>query len=810
MINIDVFNGFCATHPYSTCTSGKELVDAFKALHGDQLLQAYRAGREAAKRMLPCICLGKHIEGAPHTRADKHYEMGHRLCFDVDVMPPYLSCAGIADRLKGYFAHITDFMDYVVVEESASGGCHIYLPIVNGIRSDIRAYFKVLHLIPDYACSNTSRIIAMTNILHGGTSYDALFRVPPQEMIDALREMLYPDGDDNGGEDTKGADKAPTTPITHNLDADLMELVVDFLIEGVLGGLPCEGSRNSGIYKLACHLYPLLQSADLMLHCLERHHYFGLSEAEARCCINSACRRLQDKGDAGLERSDALRTACMRAMTSRGEYPKLSVVYCDNDEIDTDSYSVSTDIQLVSADDNADVDVDDNTDDDADDNAAVDTDDDAEFDIFGEVPPEMPPLQELPGYIRLILKGLPPKTWAHVIVTLEPLAHTYLLDAWTVGLAGSTLYLGSGAMAISAAPMCSGKSSRNLPLKFLKSRLLAEDAASRLAIEEWKSLPRSERDSQPRPKHISHICGSDASSASLVKRLKELPEGALYIDCDEISMLCALSTNSSEPHTPLLLAYDRQLQTVERSSEDSVDGCVEMRLNLSAQGTQMALNQYIGRNGWVNGLITRLNFATIIDDPFDESEFVYKPYPADYQEKLDVFIDRLCASANQEIHCPKLDEFCRDIQRRFLAIAKREHNEVLRIAARRQSLNIQRAAYLYYILEGKKLTARLRTFIEWRANYSLWALFYCCGRVIEEQQKQMEIAVSASKRRGPASTLSNMPEEVTLEVIAASRAKEGKDADITTCKKMISTWVGRGLLVPHPDKKGVYVNKLKV
>ena len=424
----------------------------------------------------------------------------------------------------------------------------------------------------------------------------------------------------------------------------------------------------------------------------------------------------------------------------------------------------------------------------------------------------MPDVKRLPHFVQLLIKNTPRQCQPHVLNCCEPALATYLMGTTATAIDGSILHLGSGWLSVGIAKMSTGKSSRNEPLRAIKARLKQQDDEARQKMDEWNELARCTKasDLPPRPVIQSHLLGSDCTASAMLMRLKALDTGSLLIDVDELAMLTALQTNATtEGCTPLLLAFNEEHLTVDRSSEAGVSGSVAVRLNVSAQGTPYQAARFFN-GGWHTGLISRFSFNTIIEpDLMDDDDFLYGSYKG-YTEMIAPYIDTLVAQQGKELAIKVADEHARRMRRETLQLAAEYTSEPLRVLCRRQSIIAQKRAYLYTLLEGGKWNQCLDDYLTWRYQYSLWAIFHTVGEIITREQEAEEGAFTKrTKQDGPTNWLMALPETFTLQQLTDLRKLKGATTDKKAVSKQLSNWRSRSLVTDDPDNPGTYINHKK-
>lgn len=651
----------------------------------------------------------------------------------------------------------------------------------------IREWEQVLGLPFDAKCQDTARRMFVTHELFRGEKFDLMFGTRQLtdsewqaiETLDAFIASQAPTP--NSQEPTATPSLTPYRDDTSSKnqlelpDSVSLTDVVAGVVKAVCGkDKPAEGERNETIFRAVKELsYIYGITADALVGAFSALGFYGLTKGEVTAAVASG---LKAKQFWEMKPSPVL-TEVVEGLQQETLAEAEAVDATDaTDTVATDSVELP-------------------------------------FNPFSDTPAAMPALKDMPTFARFLVKNVPLSTLPHCFNQLEPALATYLCDTTTTDINGSLLQLGSGWLAFSIAPMSSGKSSRNEPLRRIKMRMKKEDEAARQKVEEWNALARRTKteDLPEKPSFSSHLMGSDATSAALLLRLKQLKEGALLITVDEMSMLTALQSSSSDTKSPLLLAFGQEDWTVERSTELGESGSVEMRLNVSAMGTPYQAHQFF-QNGYHSGLLSRISASTILNDGFDDDDFYYKPYDDAYQDTLEKYIDKLVAQQHQHLECKAIERHVRQCRREALDLAATFESDSLRVLARRQAIIAQRRAFLYWILNDMKFTKKLEEFLTWRFRYSLWALYYTLGDIIRKEEDQ-ERGTALKKQRstaGPTNWLSLLPESFTEQQLIELRKKKSAAVDRHSVQKLLSTWKNRGYIEPDAKTPGTWHNLRKI
>lgn len=761
--------------------------------------------RSRLKKNLAYICPNAQVPDA----LNYQHLREHFPSQDVLTASPWqlLDCDDLGDFIDGEDAmqHVNERMtalgmaDYPYwMQISASDKLHIVVlmtPRQQAMRriEVIREWEQVLGLPFDYKCQDVARRMFVTHELFRGEKFDLMFGTRQLtdsewqaiETLDALIANCQAPTAPCHPEQREGS----LTPYRDDTTSkNLLELpqdvaltdVVEAVVKAVCGkDKPVEGERNETIFRAVKELsYIYGITTDALVGAFSALGFYGLTKSEVTAAVASG---LKAKQFWEMKPSPTL-TEVVEGLQQEAEAEAAEVV-AEDDATGHSATVPQSGMELP-------------------------------FNPFSDPPPAMPELKDMPTFPRFLVKNVPLSTLPHCFNELEPAIATYLCNTTTTDINGSLLQLGSGWLAFSIAPMSSGKSSRNEPLRRIKIRMKGEDEAARQKVEEWNALARRTKteDLPEKPSFSSHLMGSDATSAALLLRLKQLKEGALLITVDELSMLTALQSSSSDTKSPLLLAFSQEDWTVERSTEMGESGSVEMRLNVSAMGTPYQAHQFF-QNGYHSGLLSRISASTILNDGFDDDDFYYKPYDDAYQDTLEKYIDKLVAQQHQHLECKAIERHVKKLRRETLDLAAAFGSDSLRVLARRQCIIAQRRAFLYWILNDMKFTKKLEEFLTWRFRYGLWALYYTLGDTIRKEEEQ-ERGTALKKQRstagaGPTNWLSLLPSTFTEQQLIELRKKKSAAVDRHSVQKLLSTWKNRGYIQPDEETPGTWRNLKK-
>lgn len=402
-------------------------------------------------------------------------------------------------------------------------------------------------------------------------------------------------------------------------------------------------------------------------------------------------------------------------------------------------------------------------------------------------PPDMP--EVLPPMVEHLIKNTPIICRPSVAHGIFPPLSTHIHGVRFRMIDGS--YREPAFICVNMAPQSSGKSSINMPSKYINADIKERDEVNRRREQEWKDACKTnKKEEQPRPKNlVVQLMRSDMTNAALVQKLIDAEDFPLYSNLNELEYLKQMQINGSRDVGKLLcLAYDRADFGQERVGVQSVTGCVTLRWNINAASTiQKGISFF--RNNLLDGTLTRINFCTIMRD--ETVEYAYGDYNEEYAAVLKPYITNLNI-ANGCIHCEQALEMARRLQRKCLEMCDMAGDDVMRDFVYRAVEIAYVKAMVLYIAHNMEWDERIEEFIEWSLMYDLWCKNYFFGALLAEAN-QME---NVKQRPGQANLLDCLPNSFAIEMASQLRAERGMDAN---AKHMLSNWMTRGYIVYNHD-----------
>lgn len=323
------------------------------------------------------------------------------------------------------------------------------------------------------------------------------------------------------------------------------------------GGEPQEGERNVKLHKLAVNLRAICDNKREVLLAVMPH--FGLSEAELKSIVDSACK----------------------------EEPK-GVSKVMQNIIDTLEMSISTN--------------------EMDDAEAVDEKRGATVNV-----------RALPLGLKESLAGVPPSMHMPVLCSVLPIAAAYADQVEVEYCDGMHQRL--GLMSIIRGEQASGKSVCKNAVDVWKRQLDEEDALARKREEEWKERKKGRKANEKAPddpKVLIRMVPVTVSCSTLLKRFKNSNGHTLYSFGEELDTL--RKTNGagswSSKYDIYRLSFDQGEWGQDYNSDQAESGVVKVAYNWTMLGTDGAMRKCFKADNIENGLSSRILVAEMPDSSF--------------------------------------------------------------------------------------------------------------------------------------------------------------------------------------------------
>ena len=695
-----------------------------------ELCRLIEAGDEKLKRRLPVW--------TPHCRAFKD---NHRSI--ADALMPLQRLMLDCDE-KGHSAEILEASlrlqeqgkwKILLVEDSVRRGTHVLIELPTQMTAEEaqQRFSADVGFQADAAVKDVSRCIYMVTEAHTLYVSDELFANDSVKMINDKEEDKHSEGNYHLSSINYHLKSYPQT----FKGIPYTEIIAEWFRRK--GGEPVEGERNDKLFRLAVQLRCITDSNEA--HLLEILPRYGLGEAEMKAVIHSAC---------------------ITKYTGMSQFMERIVNHLRKMEADGAE--------------------------------TVDTVGQGSYYISLPQPPPMPPLQQCPALIRLLLSNTPevyrpavahavfPSLGVHLCRTYFPYIDNVLHEATF--------------MNVLMAPMASGKSCINEPVKYIMADIREQDEENLLREKEWKNemmTKGANKDKKKRPEGlVIQEIDADMTNAAFVQRLKDADGKFLYTKMNEIDQFDALKTSvRSKAHFQIMcLAFDPDnLYGQVRVGPNSVCERVCIRFNWNASTTIQKGKAYF-RSVVTDGPITRINFCTIPEMPIGTPMPVYGTYGESFAETLRPYIDRL-KSARGVVECRQAQKLARQLVEENADFARLSQSRVFENLSYRATVIAYLKACTLYVAQGMKWDKSIEEFVRWSLHYDLWCKMKFFGQMIEEAEMVSE---SVTQRPGPQNLLDFLPDEFTRN--DADEMRRRRQITTGSLNTMLGNWKSRGFIEP--------------
>ena len=324
------------------------------------------------------------------------------------------------------------------------------------------------------------------------------------------------------------------------------------------GGEPSEGERNKRLHQLAANLRAICDNNEEWL--LEVMPRFGLSEAEMKSIIHSACK----EPTKGSRLIDQIVNALEMGISS--------------DEIE--------DAEAVAAETGVKVNV-----------------------------------KALPIGLKESLAGVPVTMHMPVLCGVLPIAAAYADQVQIQYCDGNLQHL--GLMSIIRGEQASNKSVVKNAVDVWKRQFDEEDALARKREEEWKERKKGRKANEKAPEDphvLIRMVPVTVSCSTLLKRFKNAQGHTLYSFGEELDTL--RKTNGagswSSKYDIYRLSFDKGEWGQDYNSDAAESGVVKVAYNWTMLGTNGALRKCFKSDNIENGLSSRILVAEMPDSSFSK------------------------------------------------------------------------------------------------------------------------------------------------------------------------------------------------
>jgi hypothetical protein len=449
-------------------------------------------------------------------------------------------------------------MTILLVEESVRRGTHVLVELPEGMTADEaqRLMAEATGFEPDKAVKDVSRCIYMVPEDHTRYVSERLFEAKTTQTPSPLPLK---------GEGGHSQPEEQSTP--RPLGRGLGEGPV--LFKGIPytsiinewwslnGGEPQDGERNVKLHKLAVNLRAICDNRkEVLMQVMPR---FGLSEAEMKSIVDSACKE-PPKGI-----SKMMEKILTPLLSPEGDMP-------DDDPQDYSS-------------------------------------------PLGDLK------RGLPMGLRESLIGVPPSMQMPVLCSVLPIAAAYADQVEVEYCDGQRQRL--GLMSIIRGEQASGKSVCKNAVDIWKRQFDEEDALARKREEEWKERKKARKANEKAPddpKVLIRMVPVTVSCSTLLKRLKYANGHCLYSFGEELDTL--RKTNGagswSSKYDIYRLSFDNGEWGQDYNSDQAESGVVKVAYNWTMLGTDGAMRKCFKQDNIENGLSSRVLVAEMPDSSFQK------------------------------------------------------------------------------------------------------------------------------------------------------------------------------------------------
>ena len=510
------------------------------------------------------------------------------------------------------------------------------------------------------------------------------------------------------------------------------------------GGEPVEGERNVKLYQLAVNLRAICDNKkEVLMQVMPR---FGLSDAEMRSVIDSACK----EPPKGISK--------MMAAIVDELAPLLSP------EGDTDPKSFD-DVELQ-------------------DNRSP----------LGGL--KGGPARSLPLGLKESLIGVPPSMHMPVLCAVLPIAAAYADQVEVEYCDGQRQHL--GLMSIIRGEQASGKSVCKNAVDVWKRQFDEEDALARKREEEWKERKKSRKANEKAPEDphvLIRMLPVTVSCSTLLKRFKNASNHTLYSFCEELDTL--RKTNGagswSSKYDIYRLSFDRGEWGQDYNSDQAESGVVKVAYNWTMLGTNGAMRKCFKQDNIENGLSSRILVAEMPDSAFSKMPR-FGRRSAEDEAKIQEAVTRL-RSVSGFVDTPRLRRAIDEWVEQKRVEAAKDIDHVKDTYRKRAAVIGFRCGVIHHLLRGGSSESKSSVdFALMMADYALSQQIAAFGEALQSQYVE---ASSECQRYGcNHSVFDQLPPSFTLDDLRA--LKRGFCND-TSLRKIISRW-SRDLWIEKTDK----------
>ncbi len=626
----------------------------------------------------------------------------------------------------------------LLIEESVRRGTHVLVELPDGM--DATTAQQLMHeatgFQPDAAVKDVSRCIYMVTEEHTKYVSERLFEADPpltrqEEKATALthsaplttarRSATL----DTSSSERQGCESFPTT----FKGIPYASIIAEWWHR--TGGEPQEGERNVKLYQLAVNLRAICDNKkEVLMQVMPR---FGLSDAEMRSVIDSACKE-PPKG-----------------------ISKMMQRILENEELKMKSE------ELVSGNDGAD-----------------DPQDISRPSPFGEGTGV-----RLPIGLKESLKGVPPSMHMPVLCAVLPIAAAYADGVEVEYCNGQLQHL--GLMSIIRGEQASGKSVCKNAVDVWKRQFDEEDALARKREEEWKERKKSRKANEKAPEDphvLIRMVPVTVSCSTLLKRFKNANNHTLYSFGEELDTL--RKTNGagswSSKYDIYRLSFDRGEWGQDYNSDQAESGVVKVAYNWTMLGTEGAMRKCFKQDNIENGLSSRILVAEMPDSSFSKMPR-FGRRSAEDEARIQEAVTRL-RSVSGLVDTPRLRKAIDEWVEQKRVEAAKDIDHVKDTYRKRAAVIGFRCGVIHHLLRGG--SSESKSSIDFAVMMAEYALSQQIAAFGEALQSQYVEASGECQRYGcNHSVFDQLPPTFTLDDLRALKRGFCSDGSL---RKIISRW----------------------
>ena len=544
-------------------------------------------------------------------------------------------------------------LETLMIEESVRRGTHVLVELPEGMTAEEAQELmkEATGFEPDAAVKDVSRCIYMV----------------PEDHTKYVSEKLFSPSQSN--QSTQSTQRTPSPQFTFK-GIPYSTIIREYWLR--TGGEPQVGERNVKLHKLAVHLRSICDNRkEVLLAVMPR---FGLSEAEVRSIVDSACKE-PPKGISRMMDSIIKSEEARRKM----------------EEQEAEAVAEEIGVKLN--------------------------------------------VRSLPIGLKESLAGVPVAMQMPVLCAVMPIAAAYADGVEVEYCDGFRQHL--GLMSIIRGEQASGKSVCKSAIDVWKRQFDEEDAVARKREEAWKERKKGRKANEKAPddpKVLIRMVPVTVSCSTLLKRLKNAKGHCLYSFCEELDTL--RKTNGagswSSKYDIYRLSFDKGEWGQDYNSDQAESGVVNVAYNWTILGTNGALRKCFKSDNIENGLSSRVLVSEMPDSSFAKMP-KYGKRSEECEARIQEAVTRL-RSVSGLIDVPRLRRAIENWVERKRVEASKDLDKVKDIYRKRAAVIGFRCGVVFHLLTGKeKETNACLEFAKMMAEYCLNQQILAFGQSLESQ-----------------------------------------------------------------------------